>query len=149
MHALAPWQIWVIGGIILIILEMFTCTFFLASFGAAALITAIPAANDASLSWQLATFAISNAVLLAVLRPLAVRSLYRKSDVRPTNVNALIGQTGTVVDQIHDSHRPGRVKLGGEEWRALSEDGLQLPPDTVVEIVSIDSATLIVRPVIF
>ena len=101
------------------------------------------------MSWQLATFAIANAVLLATIRPLVVKGLYHRSDNRPTNVNALVGQTGTVVEVIHDHLRPGRVKLGGEEWRALSEDGLTLPPDTVVEIVSINSATLIVRPIIF
>ena len=49
MVNLAFWHFWVIGGVTLIIMEMFTLSFFLASFGVAALITAIPAAYDASL----------------------------------------------------------------------------------------------------
>jgi membrane protein implicated in regulation of membrane protease activity len=148
MPILESWQLWVIGGIILIILEMFTFTFFLASFGAAAIFTALSAWKGGTVSAQLATFAIANVILLAIIRPLVVKGLYHRSDRRPTNVNALVGQTGTVVDAIPDDRRPGRVKLGGEEWRALSADGQALDQDTVVEVIQIDSATLLVRPLI-
>ena len=146
MLNLASWHFWVIGGVTLIIMEMFTLSFFLASFGVAALITAIPAAYDASLEWQLGVFAITNVVLLAILRPLVVKGLYHRSDARPTNCHALVGTKALVVDSITDDNRPGRVKLGGEEWRGLSFDGNPIPADTVVEVVSIDGSTLTVRP---
>lgn len=146
MPTLAPWHLWVIGGVVLIILEMFTLSFFLASFGVAALITAIVAANDASLEWQLGTFAIANVLLLAVLRPLAMKSLYHRSDHRPTNSHALIGARAIVVDEIHDECRPGRVKLGGEEWRGLSSEGNSIAAGTAVEVVSVDGSILTVKP---
>lgn len=147
MLNLEVWQLWLIGGVILIILEMFTFTFILASFGLAAMITAIPAANGASTNWQLTIFAISNVVLLTLLRPLAKKGLYRNSEQRPTNANAIIGQTATVLEEIADQHRPGRVKLGSEEWLALSS-AAPVPPNTIVEVVGIDGATLVVRPII-
>lgn len=146
MLNLATWHLWLIGGVILIILEMFTLSFFLASFGVAALITSAAASCDLSLSWQLGVFAIANVVLLAVLRPVVVRGLYHRSDQRPTNSHALPGTSALVVDDITDAHRAGRVKLGSEEWRGLSADGQPIPSGTVVEVVSIDGATLTVRP---
>lgn len=147
MLNLEIWQLWLIGGVILIILEMFTFTFIFASFGIAAMITAIPAANGFSVTGQLAIFAISNVILLFLLRPLAKNGLYRNSEQRPTNANAIIGQTATVLEEIADQHRPGRVKLGSEEWLALSSAG-PLPPNTIVEVISIDGATLIVSPIL-
>ena len=148
MLNLASWHLWVIGGVLLIIMEMFTLSFFLASFGVAAFITAIAAAYDASLEWQLGVFAIANVFLLIFLRPFVVKGLYRRSDDRPTNCHALVGTKALVVDSITDANRPGRVKLGGEEWRGLSFDGSSIPEDTVVEVVSIDGSTLTVRPLL-
>jgi membrane protein implicated in regulation of membrane protease activity len=104
------------------------------------------AAQGAGAVWQLAGFAIFNAVLLILVRPIAQRALYHRSDTRPTNAHALIGQTGIVVEPIPAPHQPGRVKLGGEEWRALSADGTPVSENTLVEIIHIDSATLTVRP---
>jgi membrane protein implicated in regulation of membrane protease activity len=45
----------------------------------------------------------------------------RKMDKR-TNVDALIGQRGIVIEKIDYAASTGRVKLGGEEWRAVTED---------------------------
>lgn len=146
MFTLEPWHVWIIGGILLIILEMFTSTFFLASFGAAALATSIAAANDASTAWQLGVFAIVSSLMLILLRPVAVKGLYRRSDSQPTNAAAMIGRTGLVVDEIPGQLRPGRVKIGGEEWRSMSFDDNFIPENTVVTILEIDGATLTVRP---
>ena len=147
MLSLAPWHLWIIGGILLIILEMTTHTFFLFSFGCAALASALAAHEGATTSWQLGIFAIVSFLMIILIRPFVLRTLYHRSDPRPTNAHALVGQLGTVVDEIPGSLRPGRVKLGGEEWRALSEDELPIPENTVVTILKIDSATLTVRAV--
>ena len=147
MFTLAAWHLWVIGGILLIILEMTTQTFFLFSFGSAAIATALVAYSGAVTAWQLAAFALVSFLMIVMIRPLVVRSLYHRSDSRPTNASALPGQLATVVDSIPGALRPGRVKLGGEEWRAISEDDSPIAEDTVVTITKIDSATLTVRPV--
>jgi membrane protein implicated in regulation of membrane protease activity len=147
MFTLAAWHLWVILGILLIILEMTTHTFFLFSFGSAALATAIAAHQDASTSWQLGIFAIVSFLMVILIRPIVMRALYQRSDTRPTNAHALIGQLATVVDSIPGSLRAGRVKLGSEEWRALSDDELPIAEHTVVEVTKIDSATLTVRSV--
>jgi membrane protein implicated in regulation of membrane protease activity len=141
------WHIWTIAGILLIIVEMLTFTFFSASFGVAALVTAYVATKEMGVTWELATFVISSTVCMFAIRPLFTGVIYKKSDNRPTLIQALIGQPGTVVDEIDAKGGHGRVKTGGEEWRALATDARNIPAGTRVEIVSVDGATLTVKPV--
>lgn len=141
------WHLWIICGILLIIVEMLTYTFFAASFGVAALITAYVASRNVGITWELATFVIASTACVFAVRPLFTGVIYKKSDNRPILVNALVGQSGTVVDEIEARGGHGRVKTGGEEWRALATDARAIPAGTRVEIVSVEGATLTVKPV--
>ena len=141
------WQLWIIGGIVLIIVEMLTITFFAASFGVAALITAYVATKDVGVTWELATFAIASTACLFAVRPLFSNVIYKRSDNKPVLIQAMIGQSGTVVDEIEPQGGHGRVKTGGEEWRALATDARGIIAGTKVEIVSVSGSTLTVRPV--
>lgn len=139
------WHLWTITGLLLLILEMLTPAFFFASFAAAALITAPIASAGMSPSAQLGTFALVSILCMAAVRPFFVKFVYRRR-ISPVNAHALIGQSGSVVDAIGLGDAPGRVKVGGEEWRAISSNGAPLPAGVRVEIVGVDSATLTVRP---
>lgn len=139
------WHLWTITGLLLLILEMLTPAFFFASFAAAALLTAPIASAGMGPSAQLGTFALVSVICMAGVRPLFVKYVYRRR-IAPVNAHALIGQSGSVVDAIGLGDQPGRVKVGGEEWRAISSSGTPLPLGTRVEILGVDSATLTVRP---
>ncbi len=142
-----PWHYWIIAGILLIIVEMITYTFFAASFGVAAIITAFVSAKDVGTTWELGTFVIASTVCLFAIRPLFTGIIYKRSDKKPVLIEALIGQSGTVVDEIEPAGGSGRVKTGGEEWRALAMDARGIPAGVRVEIVSVEGATLRVKPV--
>jgi membrane protein implicated in regulation of membrane protease activity len=64
---------------------------------------------------------------------------------KPTNVDALIGRTGVVLERLA-AHTAGRVKVEGEIWRAELADaaGERLPEDTVT-VVKVEGVTLKVR----
>jgi membrane protein implicated in regulation of membrane protease activity len=141
------WHLWIIAGIILIIGEMLTFTFFAASFGVAALITAYFSAKDVGLTWELGTFVIASTVCLAAIRPLFTGVIYKSSDNKPVLTDAMIGNSGTVVDEIEARGGHGRVQTGGEEWRALATDARGIPAGTRVEIVAVEGATIRVKPV--
>jgi membrane protein implicated in regulation of membrane protease activity len=142
------WHIWVIAGVILVILEMFTIGFVLASFGVACLLAAIPAALGWELNGQLAVFAVVSLVLIFAVRPLFQKGIYRLSEPRRIGAAALVGQSGVVVERVGDSTSPGRVKVGAEEWRAVTvEPSYSFEPGTAIEVVAIDSATLVVRAI--
>ena len=112
----------------------------------AALITAITASAGLGTTGQLASFAGISILCMAAVRPFFVKFVYRRSDPAKVNIHALIGQSGSVVDAIGSGDDTGRVKVGSEEWRAINESGDPLPPGTRVEIMSVNSATLTVRP---
>ncbi len=138
------WHLWTIIGLLLLTLEMMTPAFFFASFGIAALITAPLAAYGLGTTAQLGAFAAISVLSMAAVRPFFVRCVYRRR-IAPVNAHALVGQSGRVVDAVGPSDDPGRVKVGGEEWRAVSESGSLLASGTRVEITAVASATLTVR----
>ncbi len=141
------WHLWIIAGILLIIVEMLTFTFFAASFGVAALVTAWVSSKDVGLTYELAAFVVSSTVCLFAIRPLFSGVIYKRSDNKPVLTDAMIGTSGTVVDEIEPSGGHGRVQTGAEEWRALATDARGIPAGTRVEIVAVEGATLRVKPV--
>ncbi|MCB1064387.1 MAG: NfeD family protein [Verrucomicrobiae bacterium] len=142
-----PWHWWLIAALILIICEIFFSDFLLATLGAACFVTAVAAGFGLEFTAQLGTFIVSAILALALLRPAMKRWLYLTSDPAKSNTHAMVGQRGTVTTVVGGIDNPGRVKIGGEEWRAISESDEPLAEGLVVEIISVDSATVIVRPI--
>ena len=143
-----PWHYWIIAGLILCILEMFTGDFVLLGLGIAAVGASFTAASDASVNWQLTTFAFVSIAFIFGVRPVAKRHFYKNSDPRPSNINALIGKTATVLEPINGDHGVGRVKLGSEEWRAITAPSTnEIPSGAVVKINAVEGSTLIVSSI--
>ncbi len=140
---MTDWHIWIIIGILLIIVEMMSFTGFAACFSVAAFITSLAAWSGMALTWQLGIFALGSALCMTVV-PSVFRRIYRHSENKPILTVGLVGQLGQVVDAILP-HGSGRVKLGGEEWRALTRDGAGLPEGARVEITGVEGATLTVK----
>jgi membrane protein implicated in regulation of membrane protease activity len=139
-----PWHLWIIVGVVLITLEMLTPGFFMALVGIAALFAGLGAKLGLSFVWQAALFVTGSAVLLAIVRPAARAWLYHRSDATPTNTNALIGKTG-VVTEAGSGPSAARVKIGSEEWRAVTPDQSPLSCGAQVTVVRVDGSTLTVR----
>ncbi len=139
-----PWLIWSIVGLFLILAEIFTPGFVLAIFGIACLGTA-PVAAVLGLPYQLATFIVLSLVGMVLLRPMIQRWFTTASDGAKTNIEGMIGRSGTVTDPVGTDVSPGRVKIGAEEWRGISAEGGIIETGTTVEILRIDGATLYVR----
>lgn len=141
-----PWHWWLIASIVLVIFEIFFSDFLLATLGAACVAAAVAAGFGAEFIGQFGTFIVASILALALLRPAMKRWMYQTSDPLKTGSHALLGQRGTVTETVGGPEAVGRVKIGGEEWRALSEDGAVIEPGCIVEILSLDSATLTVKP---
>lgn len=67
------------------------------------------------------------------------------SDKVPLGLDALIGKTAVVIVPVINSKNQGRVKVGGEEWkaRALMPDKI-FDKDEIVTIMRRDELTLFV-----
>ncbi len=150
MGALPVWVIWMAAGLLLMIAELLTVGFVAACMGAAAILTGLVVLLfPLGLNAQLFLFICFSILLLARLRPLMDSALMRGEEVR-TNVDALVGMEGRVVEPVGGEDAPGRVKVRSEEWRAVlckpGEEVLRKGSRVVVE--GIEGNTLKVRPLV-
>jgi len=137
-----PWMMWMIVGVVLLILELVSMTFFLLWIGVAALITGVAAIVVPTAWVQWLVFALASVALLIATRPLA-RSIHGRV-TQPSNVDAIIGQRALVIEAIDPLKNTGRVRVGSDEWRARAEQAIAV--DAEAEVISVEGTTLIVRP---
>ena len=142
---MSPALLWFLLAAALIVGEIFTPTFFLAALAAAAVAAATAGWLGADLWLQVLTFAIGSAICSALARPLAERYLHSGVRSLPTNVAALIGAEARVIESI-DPDRMGRVKVRGDDWRAVSEDGNPIAAGARVIVTEVEGTTLHVVP---
>lgn len=85
-------------------------------------------------------------LILSVLFIFIFRSFVAKKSKSKTNVNAVIGQKCCVIEKIDNIAGEGRVKLGGMEWAARTEnENESFAVGDVVTVVSVEGVKLIVK----
>ena len=136
MHCL----IWLSAGIILAILEVFTPGFFIVGIGVSLAIAALPAALGLPFWVQLLVCGAMILIFFLLVRPLVMKIPH--SDSKKTGTAALIGEEGIVVETI-TRIEGGRVKVGGEVWKAKSDETIE--KDLLVVVTGVEGVTLNVR----
>ena len=140
---LGPWA-WLIGGIILLALELAMPGSFLIWLGLAALVVGI-VSLVVDLSWQVAWIGFAALAIVFLLVGRRLFSAERTTSDRPhlnERGQALVGRRLTLTEPIVDGE--GRVRIADTLWRVR---GPNLAAGTCIEISKADSATLIVVPV--
>ena len=137
---MAGWQIWIIVGIAFFILEIFTPGFLVASLGVGAFLASIASAFGWSLAIQIVALALGVALSLILIRPLMYKH-GKGAQSKPTGVEALIGKDALVFEDIRNAQNKGRVRIGNEDWKALSEEGVDIDKNTQVTVARIAGAT--------
>lgn len=141
------WHIWVIGAIILCIFEMLVPVFVLASLGAGCLLASFAAALHLGINIQISAFILGTLGAFFGIRPIFSRYCYRASPGVKTNVDALIGKTGRVTEAIDDELNSGRVLVGGDDWKAVSEDGRTIEINSKVVVIRVEGSKIYVRAI--
>jgi len=139
-----PWfWIWIVAAAALFIGEMLSLSFFLLPFAIGAVFAAIFNVIGLSLPWQLAIFIVVSGIALAALRPFA-RKITKKASHAKAGAERLIGMYGAVVEG-QSAALEFRVVVGGEPWNARTPEGFKPKVGTTVEVLAIDSNSLVVR----
>ncbi len=144
---MTPGMLWLIIALILFIVEIFTPGFVVACLGFGALIAALVAYVHLSLFWQLLFGAVAAVLAFVVVRPFYKAFLLKSAPSVDTNIAGLMGKKALVVESIDPLSGSGRVKVGGEDWKAVSVDDTAIPAGTPVEIKGVDGVKLIVRSI--
>lgn len=137
-----PWVWWVIGAVLLVIIEVTTLDLTFVMLGTGALAGAVVAAVGGGAALSIGAAIITSVALLAVVRPVALRHLRNPPEIR-TGVAALVGSRAVVLERV--DAQSGRIKLGGEVWSARSYDDTQvIEPGSTVDVIEIKGATALV-----
>lgn len=139
------WAIWAVVAVMGLVIELSSGDFFVICFSIGAVGAAI-AAPFSNVYVQLGVFAVVTALSIFQVRPFALRYLHRNEDHRVSNADALIGQTGRVSQTIPVGEY-GRVAIGGDDWKALSDSKEPIPVGTTVRVVSRKSIIVTVEVV--
>ena len=134
------WLIWLSAGIILAILEVFTPGFFIVGIGVSMAITALFSAMGLPFWVQLLVCGVMILIFFLLVRPLVMKIPH--SDSKKTGTAALMGEEGIVVETI-TRIEGGRVKVGGEVWKAKSDEPIE--KDLLVVVTGVEGVTLNVR----
>ena len=128
-------------------MEIFIPSFILFNFGIGALVGSLAAGLDLSPEWQIVLFSSGTLLSFFLVRPVMKKVVYKYSEGRKTNVDAMIGRLAKVTENISNENHRGRVLLDGDNWQARSLDNDEIPAGTTVEIVQLNSIVLIVKKI--
>lgn len=139
------WYVWVILGVVLLVLEIFTASFFVSLIGVAALIMA-PLSLFVNHLWlQLLLFAFLSVTIVWLFLPVIRKSMNQK--VIPTNQDAMIGKTVRVTEEINNHVGTGYVKYYGDMFPAKSLHNTVIPIGREVVIRRIEGIRVFVEEV--
>ncbi|MBL7982730.1 MAG: NfeD family protein [Flavobacteriales bacterium] len=139
------WHWWAAAAILLFIAEIFVPGFFLLCLGVGAAGASFTAAIGLNSSVQLIAFSAFSLLSFFTIRPILMKRMWKGPDVK-TNVDALVGQRGKVTQEFDPALRLGRVAAAGDDWRAECVNDTALRIGDIIEVVRVESNTLIVKP---
>lgn len=143
MTGLAPWSAWLVGGCVLLILELALPGVFLMWLGLAAigtgLLTLVAGFINRSLGQgaEVAAFAVLAALAIGVARRLG----RPRAPVVNTPQSGLVGRRAVVVGF---SGAEGRVRVGDADWSARAAKGLTCAPGDILRVVAVEGMVLVV-----
>ena len=137
---------WLLLALGLLIFELSTPgLFFFVAFAFGAVCAAIAAFIDFAIIVQLWVALLGGIASFVVIKIYFATHKTKNIDSK-TNVDALIGQQGIVVEPI-DLHQPGLIKIKSELWGAVLRDGFILQKGTLVRVIDIQGNKLVVRSI--
>jgi len=139
------WHYWFAGTFLFFVLEIFVPGFIMGSIGLGCLLAACGALLGCPLWMNIILGIAGFFVGISMLKPILNR--FGKPVTIKTNAEGLIGKTGNVIEKIDPETGHGRVRIDGDDWRAVSEDGFAIEKGCAVEIVAFESIVITVRKI--
>lgn len=141
--AISDVTLWIIVAVVCGIVEAISLGITSIWFVVGAIVALVLASFDVPFIVQVVVFLVVSIVLLIYTRPIATK--YLKLGKEKTNVEAISGQEGLVVEAIDNVLGKGQVKIGGQIWSAKSENGEDIPKDAEVLVLAVKGVRVIVK----
>ena len=133
---------WLAAMVVFIVAEAMTVTLVSIWFVVGALGAIVVALLGGGLALQVTVFLALAIVLLFSLRGV-VRKHFAPRVVK-TNIDSVIGATGTVVTPVNNIAALGQVQINGVEWSARSTTGSHIPAGALVKVDKIEGVKVFV-----
>jgi len=137
---------WVIVAIAFAVVEVMTVAFFAVFLTIGALAAAVVSLLGFGLLVQAIVLGVIGVAGIMIARPFLVERLHIGRPTLRSGADSMVGQQAILLEPILGVGQPGHVKIAGELWPALTEDGSPVPVNTLVVVTALRSTTLIVRP---
>ena len=135
--------IWLGVAIVLLVIELVTVGLTTVWFAIGALLAMTLAFCGAGLAWQTTVFVVASVALLVFTRPFVQK--YVNSKHIKTNIDAIVGMTGRVVEPINGIEGTGAVIVDGKTWSARTDNEMTvIPVDTIVTVREVSGVKLLV-----
>ena len=125
---------------------MITGTIFLLPLAAGAVVAAVASFAGVSLLLSLLVFVIVSGAGYYLLKPLISKMDIDLPNPKGFGANRLVGHNATVIRAIGTGETTGQVKVGGEVWTAVTDDGSSLEAGTAVKILEVVGNRVVVQP---
>ena len=135
---------WLVIIVVCIFAEIHTNAFIAVFVGAGAIVPFFLALASVPFAVQAVLWLIISAVLVGALRPAALHRFHRKGviDLSAPAKSTMTNLTGFVENAVGDEGHPGRVKIKGESWRAVTSAAEPIPDGTQVVVRKTYGTTL-------
>lgn len=133
---------WIAAAVVFALIEAATFGLTTIWFAAGAVAAIGASAIGANFYLQTAVFFVVSIALLYFTRPIAKD--YLKIGAFKTNVSEIVGQKAVVKKKILP-HETGQVKIKGQIWTAVSEDGTEIEENAEVVVAGVEGVKAIVR----
>jgi membrane protein implicated in regulation of membrane protease activity len=127
---------WLIIILVCIFAEIHTNAFLAVFIGAGAIVPFFLSLASVPFALQAILWLVISGILIGALRPAAMHRFHHRgvTDMAAPSKSSMTNLTGFVEDTVGDEGHPGRVKIKGESWRAVT-DAKEAIPDGVQIIV--------------
>lgn len=140
------WMFWLVLAAALVVVEIFTVSFYALWLGIASAAAAIVAALWPGMIWLQILIAALISLVLVPLTPALTRKWNRRSPGYKDERLNPAGKTAVVVQEI-GPNRPGIVKVTGiGDWTATTSGPGTLPAGTTVVVEAVNGTILTVKP---
>ena len=133
---------WLALIIVFLVVEASTVSVVSLWFAAGALAALLTDVLGGPIWLQILLFVVVSGALLWQLRPITKK--YFTPKLTRTNVDAVAGTMGTVLEDIDNTAATGRVKLGAMEWSARSTDGMPISAGTLIRVDKVEGVKVFV-----
>jgi inner membrane protein len=131
---------WAVTAVALAIGEIFTAGFFLISFAVGAGVAAALAASGVSEPVQILVFLVVSVIGLVWTRQYALQT---RPPLIPVGADRYVGDEA-VVERAISRHSAGRVRVGSEDWRAVTDSAETFEVGAAVTVVAIRGTSLVI-----